>query len=304
MAKEPPRRSRLQRALVSIPVMLVLTELGAALIWMATARECFSYDAMQARRDTLIESSPLAAQGMGRLGAIEAEEALHPYVGYVQVDGDGSDSLPYPRTEGLYERRSNALRVVVVGGSVAGQLEEDLPEAIDGRRPGRAPCRVWNLGTGGFKEPQQLALVTYLLTMGAEWDVLVNVDGFNEAVLPIAENVPAHVYPYYPREWSRRAVELSDAELLASIGQVQVWRDMRVDAARWVTNAPLLRWSATANVVCARSTTSSRGGWRAHVRMRCSVRRGRATPTEALPRRSTSARCAVAPPRCGRAPAS
>ena len=57
------------------------------------------------------------------------------------------------------------------------------------------------LAVDGYKQPQQLLALTYLLALGVRFDVVINLDGFNEAVLPVAENVPEGVFPFYPREW-------------------------------------------------------------------------------------------------------
>jgi len=54
----------------------------------------------------------------------------------------------------------------------------------------------------GWKQPQQLLALTYLLSQGAEYDIVVNIDGFNELALPFSENMPGGVYPFYPRLWS------------------------------------------------------------------------------------------------------
>jgi hypothetical protein len=61
-----------------------------------------------------------------------------------------------------------------------------------------------NLAVGGYKQPQQLMSIAYLLSLGAELDLLVNLDGFNDVVLHPTENAPARVSPAFPRRWHRR----------------------------------------------------------------------------------------------------
>lgn len=42
---------------------------------------------------------------------------------------------------------------------------------------------VLNLGQGGWKQPQQLLALNYFLSLGQRFDVIVNLDGFNEIAL-------------------------------------------------------------------------------------------------------------------------
>ena len=44
------------------------------------------------------------------------------------------------------------------------------------------------------------------------FDAVVNVDGFNEVTLPLAENVPLGVAVHYPRSWPAYARKGLDAE--------------------------------------------------------------------------------------------
>src|SRR5436305_14825248 len=60
------------------------------------------------------------------------------------------------------------------------------------------------LGMSGYKQPQQLLLLTYLLSQGAEFDVLINLDGFNEIGLHSSENMYQNTHPSFPRAWRFR----------------------------------------------------------------------------------------------------
>lgn len=78
--------------------------------------------------------------------------------------------------------------VGIFGGSVAHSLAMQSGErlaaglaehpALRGRR-----VRVLNFAAGGFKQPQQLLVLAYFLSIGQRFDYVVNIDGFNEAVL-------------------------------------------------------------------------------------------------------------------------
>ena len=69
------------------------------------------------------------------------------------------------------------------------------------------------MAAGGYKQPQQFLALAYLLAQGAHFDLVINVDGFNEIALPPAENRPHGVAPLYPRGWFWRVGNLKDARL-------------------------------------------------------------------------------------------
>lgn len=91
------------------------------------------------------------------------------------------------------------------------QLTTELAKA-SGRE-----IRLVDLGMGGYKQPQQLMTLVYLTSLGAEFDLVINIDGFNEVALPPTELVPRGVFPLYPRDWYIQTINLdaSDKENLA-----------------------------------------------------------------------------------------
>jgi hypothetical protein len=143
----------------------------------------------------------------------------HPYLGYVystelnqpryvrghsrfDVTSFGfiDDQLP------IHKRSDDQVIVGIVGGSVALGFSIEGDDALARillQHPGLAgkKVRFVRLGLGGYKQPQQLLTVAYLLTLGAEFDMLVNIDGFNELAMALMDNVPVGVYPYFPRGW-------------------------------------------------------------------------------------------------------
>jgi hypothetical protein len=93
---------------------------------------------------------------------------------------------------------------------------------------------------GGYKQPQQLAALSYLLSRGADHDVVVNLDGFNELALPWAENMTSGVNPYYPRGWRIKTAGLSDPGMVALYGEIAVLETRRREWARRISRYPSL----------------------------------------------------------------
>jgi hypothetical protein len=137
-------------------------------------------------------------------------EALHPYLGFT---GDaGLDTVVTGKYGSDYDHEAAgdtaAFVVAVTGGSVAMQFAsrtnmksmraevEGWPE-MKGRR-----VHFVSYSYAGYKQPQQLMGLLYFLSLGDQFDVLVNLDGYNDLMLARIENYPSGVNPFYPRSWN------------------------------------------------------------------------------------------------------
>jgi len=148
------------------------------------------------------------------------------------------------------------LEVGVFGGSVAGIL------VLAGSRPlirnlraepslAHRAIEIRSRALPGYKQPQQLATLTWLLTLGEKLDAVVNLDGFNEVALPVAENLPRGVHPLYPRRWDQRTSGLADLDAQLAAGEVAYLRLRRGEVAADFSR-PLLGWSPTWNLLWLR----------------------------------------------------
>lgn len=191
-----------------------------------------------------------------------AEGIVHPYLGFVRRPRSASEAgLPFGVSEygfpdnetPLVVRQPNEIIIAVLGGSLAEEfarhgwddLREHLQdsESFRGKRP-----RIVRLGLSGYKQPQQLLLVNYLLALGAEFDVVVNLDGFNEVALPDVENIPNHVFSAFPRGWHVRVMDTDDIQVLRKLGNLVAIQDADKARTKSFSHAPW-RWSPTASVV-------------------------------------------------------
>jgi hypothetical protein len=85
---------------------------------------------------------------------------------------------------------------------------------------------------GGFKQPQQLMALNYLLALGAHFDVVVELDGLNDIALAPGWQVPKDVFPFYPRGWPDLLGEAGDPELIRLQGRVLYLEELAGDRAR------------------------------------------------------------------------
>ncbi|MBC7967161.1 MAG: hypothetical protein H7Z17_14705, partial [Fuerstia sp.] len=156
-----------------------------------------------------------------------ASEALHPYLGWIhnpqlaRPEKYSGGDIPVnwlgfrDDSESVYHRSDDTYIVGIAGGSVAwgfsweaqNVLREKLSAhpALKGRR-----IQFVRMALPGYKQPQQLMAYNFLLTLGAEFDAIVNMDGYNETVLTIRENAELNTAISYPRAWHARVVSVSD----------------------------------------------------------------------------------------------
>ena len=136
--------------------------------------------------------------------------------------------------------------VALAGGSVALELYLYSRQALAdelARLPGAAgkEVEIICLALGGLKQPQQVLQLAYFLALGAQYDLVINLDGFNEVALPLAENLPFGVNPFFPRNWigySNTAVDPSAAIIVGRLADLRAEQEDAVD--RLLTN-PLRR---------------------------------------------------------------
>jgi hypothetical protein len=185
----PSGRGGLRRTLLVVLGNLILTALLVEGLALAAyfVRTGELYYTSTVRREPLAPELEKAVEGY----------RIHPYFGYVRLPGAPTEPLPlnnygfesvhaYP-----YQRRSPEEVVVgLFGGSVAAKLasfeeREHLIAVRLGTALGVDPARVTVLdfAQGGYKQPQQLLILSYFQALGQQLDMVVNLDGFNDVAL-------------------------------------------------------------------------------------------------------------------------
>jgi len=239
----------------------ILLETVSWVTYRAVYGKNYSLGDLQALREEVIESpsQPIDPKHVLALPA-NAQESLHPYTGYV-LDPDKDNVLevnkygfvgPVPPLYG--QKPDDEVSVIIVGGSVTLGLVNDAgeqlvaaisaAEALTGKT-----VRLYSLALAGMKQPQQLMALMFMLNLGASPDIVINLDGFNDAVLPVDENTIHDVYPFYPRGWSLRLGSgLTDPTLLRKAGRLAYRERFRYWLARGFATTPL-NWSITAGLI-------------------------------------------------------
>lgn len=251
--------------LFSIIIFLFLYALVEALsfaAYFAWKREAFSFLKFNQQRTEMIaktENSDLVGSQAQAREPGKITEVLHPYLGYVHnpdiMDDRSQYGFPIVKTDAqaTEAEKEYDVTVAVFGGSFAGGVGKYAREALI-KSLNKYPAfsnktiQYVDLALPGYKQPQQLMTLSYFLSMGKKFDIVINLDGFNEVSLPIPENVSKNVNPFYPIKWSRRVESVPDADLLSLIGSIQVIFEKRVLWAKRIHYSPL-RYSVTFNLL-------------------------------------------------------
>ena len=194
-----------------------------------------------------------------------AYETIHPYLGWVHnPQNPGQENVGTRKTpvnhlgfrddgEGVYRRADDVFIVGIAGGSVAFQFSWAAEELLKNRLAEHPHVRgrriqFVRLALSGYKQPQQLMAYSYLTALGAEFDLIINIDGFNETVLGIRENAEADTAIAYPRSWHARSIVIVDPRKSADSARLLDLRGKRQEMARNIVASPL-RWSPLVNLI-------------------------------------------------------
>jgi hypothetical protein len=179
------------------------------------------------------------------------KEVVHPYMGYV-YDPTVEQSSPYGISDAtpIQHRSPDKVIVGIFGGSFADDISynmaNELAEKLKPSFPGREFVVV-KATIGGYKQPQQLMALNWFTALGGEFDIVINLDGFNDVALPGLENMPS-TNPFFPRQWHLRMRTVPDTEFLATVGKIKFLDSVGATWQSFFRSGPL-RYSVTANTI-------------------------------------------------------
>jgi hypothetical protein len=262
MSGANPRRRRrriLFAAILTVSVVAAL-ELGSFLLFWAVEGEMFSYSR---QREAVRHLADLHSDDEGKSEPKQPprlEVEIHPYTGFINtprandvvkrryghpVNGFGFIDSASP----LRKLSADTLVIGVMGGSVAywfSLLGEHPFMAELQRAPALKGKRVVlvRMAVPGFKQPQQLMALNWVLSLGGQFDVILNIDGFNEATLPVGECRPRGVFPFFPRAWDHLIQQTPDISVLLMAGEMMYLRNQQRDLAQAFAH-PIVQYSVT-----------------------------------------------------------
>ena len=205
-----------------------------------------------------------AASSMAQAGRLLRQGyVLHPYFGFVYDarDSGAVNAQGFIGPNLLDHGAPGDFNVVITGGSVAANFFAmgwlPLRDAL-AALPGAAgrTVNVFCLAIPGYKQPQQLFTLSYFLARGAKIDLVVNIDGFNDVVLPVHDLTPAGISPFFPMFWGELTDTFADAKARGLLGRMALWDGLsrglaEVLAPLSFSRTVLLTWHL-GEVVCRR----------------------------------------------------
>ncbi|MBF0228848.1 MAG: hypothetical protein HQK63_04560 [Desulfamplus sp.] len=174
-------------------------------------------------------------------------EVIHPYLGFTQDPkrNIGVSSLGFPSLQlnQYIKKDPNKIIIALMGGSFAREIYFLVGDNIVNlcSEYFNKEIILLNFAVGGYKQPQQLIALNYLLMSGAEFDIVINVDGFNEIALPVVENIKYGVSPFYPRMWINRVKNLYDPSEIRLIGKIEAFKSFKRSLAYFFNEKKLYR---------------------------------------------------------------
>ena len=215
----------------------------------------FSFSDIQSSRNAILspdETSKGRTHGPNR----KNWNVIHPYFGFIteglDLNRKCEDEKDCDRRLRTYldlpfkQSTEENLIVGVLGGSVAWgvsrtSLKKELAKIpqFKGKE-----IFIYHMAAGGYKQPQQLIKLNYFLSLGAQFDIVINIDGFNEIAIPGTENLPKGVHPLFPRSWYYFIDGSLDKEMLLLYGVRAHAKQQQKDYAA-IFSFPLLRYSVS-----------------------------------------------------------
>jgi hypothetical protein len=166
---------------INVVVFLALAEIASATLYYVQ-HGTFFYTAVRASPAAIVETT------RGELSA----DVLHPYFGPIHRHGvrpqtnnvgfGARTAFPYARAD------ARQFLVGIFGGSVAQAFcDRGTTRLIAALRRDAdfATREIVPLcfSHEGYKQPQQLIVLAYFLSLGQQYDLVINIDGFNEVAL-------------------------------------------------------------------------------------------------------------------------
>jgi hypothetical protein len=187
---------------INLFLLFTFLELGSLLFYWSKNNKFF----YTRRQDDATQNQNLNLE-LGSLRVGESiVERLHPFFGYVQKPGDIPHLKKYDIRYNNYgfisaydypfiKQNENQFIVGVFGGSVASiysvhEIKNKILETTLQQLPElkNKDLIILSLATGGYKQPQQLLVLNYMLALGQTFDLVINIDGFNEVALSNLNN--------------------------------------------------------------------------------------------------------------------
>ena len=230
--------------IISSLITLCLIELLSPVIYQKQTRTAFSRSRIQSQIGELTHANNFA--NLKTQKEYMGIHVLHPYQGYVKNKEVKKFANEYGMIGGqpILKKSQDNFNIVITGGSVALHFFNHSKDYLIGLLKQSPKFQNKNiqfvsLALEGFKQPQQLMSLNYFQFLGAEYDAVINLDGYNDLVLPYSENSQNNVFPFFPRSWQYYSSKSLNTEAVAQLGKINVIKHKQISKANFFSSSPL-----------------------------------------------------------------
>jgi hypothetical protein len=227
----------------------------------------FSFNKIAKQKEAVGNIAKIKIDSNYAIPGVDGTRVIHPYMGFVYEPEKPLYNLavqpkkPFESSQCkvnkygftgepvFLKKQENTINIVILGGSVANQLfclsRNTLIDTLKTfSNLKNKTIHVVGLGIGAYRQPQQLMAINYYLAHGGEFDILINVDGFNEAHFPKAM-MEKHIFPSYPFRWNQYIASFNTNQI-KEIGKIALYQRIK---QRLVAIFDHANFSVTANVL-------------------------------------------------------
>jgi hypothetical protein len=194
--------------LLSLSLSVAALELASEQYYGYHFRRPFSFDDIYGRMYQVKASNdnPFSSPTAWRILGY----STHPYMGYVD-NSPNHNRYGFNGEEPIVRKDDDTVVAGVMGGSVAFLCYEQSRGAFERRLrsgfPGKQ-IKTYNMALISYKQPQQLMELTYFLSLGGEYDYILNIDGYNEIGGAVTNNVDVfNISLAYPSFWPQFTID-------------------------------------------------------------------------------------------------
>jgi hypothetical protein len=237
---------RLVLFVARIGIAILILELGALGAYVVSRKQSFSYAEMWRRLEVVARVESRLPVSLSEQRRSEHQgRMLTPFYGWARPSSDRKSIDEYGLPNGggaspIVKRSSSTINVLFMGGSVAEQCVAELTRGLSSLSHlfRDRQVVVVSAAIGGYKQPQQLYLLSYLALMGAEFDIVINLDGFNEVYVAGRDNRLYGSNPFYPVYWKALAQSAPSAQVLKDGGVIALLESLNASLARLASRPP------------------------------------------------------------------
>lgn len=181
---------------INLIVLIILLEFIAVAIYFFKNKAFFYSDKQGRKTQETTRSDVDVDIYKGRQPTQLTNKRFHPFFGYTyknNLKNTNNYGFNCPYDYPLVKENKDWYIIGIFGGSVADDFYREGTDRLTEKlkhHPYFTNKEIiyLNYAIGGYKQPQQMQILTYFLSIGQQLDIAINIDGFNEIIFCFNNN--------------------------------------------------------------------------------------------------------------------